>query len=176
MTKREGKDGTGGEEACSGLRIFGFQESVRRGTETGEGSDRPARREWGGQETGSENGLRRKLADAIACARERATLHATCSLWRRQKAALAGVAPSILLILLKLLTSNTALFLALELIIEQEKSLLVRLRSTDDGEHPFTSVIMRLLGNRNLGSRQAADFRDFCSVSANDASDHVRGD
>lgn len=43
-----------------GLRIFGIQESVQRGTETGRRPEEPARREWGGQETGLINGMGRR--------------------------------------------------------------------------------------------------------------------
>lgn len=63
---------------------------------------------------------------------------------------MAGVAPSILLILLKLLAANTALLLALKLVVEQEEGFFVGLRSANDSEHPFTGFVMGLLGNRNL--------------------------
>lgn len=59
---------------------------------------------------------------------------------------------NLLLLLLLLLSADPPLLLTFELIVEQEKSLFIGLRSTDYGKHPFARVIMWSFGDGNLGS------------------------
>lgn len=54
------------------------------------------------------------------------------------------------LLLLLLLSANPPLFLTLKLVVEEEESLLVRLRCTDDREHPLARLIVRCFRDGNL--------------------------
>ena len=54
------------------------------------------------------------------------------------------------LILLLLVAAYPSRLLALELIIQQEKRLLVRLRRTHDGEHAFARFVVGLLRDGDL--------------------------
>jgi hypothetical protein len=66
--------------------------------------------------------------------------------------------------------------LGLQVLVEKVQRRLVSLGTTHDGEHPFTSVIMRRLGNADSRARGLPDLRDLAAGAANDASHHVRRD
>lgn len=72
--------------------------------------------------------------------------------------------------------TDSSLLLALELVVEQEESLFVSLRGTDDGEHSLSRLIVGLLGDRYPGSRESSNLGDLGTTSTDDATDHVGGD
>lgn len=74
------------------------------------------------------------------------------------------------------LTTNAPFLLALKLVVEEEQGFFVCLGRPDDGEHTFASIIVRGLGDGDLGTRQATDFGNFGSAATNDAAHHVGGD
>ena len=84
------------------------------------------------------------------------------------------VVRSILFLLLQLLPAYPSLLFALQLVVEEEEGLLIRLWRPNDREHALARVIVRFLGNADLRTRETTDLRDFRTVAANDATDHVR--
>src|SRR5712672_1054782 len=75
-----------------------------------------------------------------------------------------------------MLLPNPPLLLALQLIIEEEKSLLVCLWSTNDSEHALASLVVWCLCNRDLGAREAPDLGDFGATTTDDAANHIGRD
>ena len=79
----------------------------------------------------------------------------------------------VLFLLLELLPADSPLLLALKLVVQQKERFLVGLGSTNDGEHPLAGIVVRLLGNGDLGTRQTANLGNLGSIAADDASHHV---
>ena len=84
-------------------------------------------------------------------------------------------APSSGLVFLSVAT-DTPVLLALELVVKQEQCLLVRLGCANDGEHSLAGIIMGLLGNGYLRTRQTSNLGDLGPATTDDAANHVGGD
>lgn len=79
----------------------------------------------------------------------------------------------LLLLLRLLLPPDPPLFFALQLVVKQEECLLVRLRCANDRKHALTRLIVRCLGNGDLGPRQTTNLGDLGPAAANNAAYHV---
>lgn len=65
--------------------------------------------------------------------------------------------------------------LCLKVLVKEVQRLLVGIGTASDGEHALAGLVMRSLGNADAGARGLADLADLAATTANDASDHVRG-
>ena len=79
-----------------------------------------------------------------------------------------------LLLLALMFLPDPPLFLTLQLIVQQEESLLVCLWSADDGEHTLACLIMWRFRNGDLGARKTPNLSNFGAATADDAADHIR--
>jgi len=79
-------------------------------------------------------------------------------------------------LLLVLRQLATASLFGLEVLVQEIQSLLVGLGASHDGEHAFTGLVMRGLGNRDASSRASPDLRDLGAATADDAANHVSRD
>ncbi len=62
--------------------------------------------------------------------------------------------------------TDPPLFLALELVVQQEQGLFVGFRSSDNSEHSLASLVVRDFGNRDSGTRESSDFSDLGTSSS----------
>jgi hypothetical protein len=65
--------------------------------------------------------------------------------------------------------------LCLEVLVKKVKSLLVGVGAASDGEHALSGLVMGSFGNADAGARGLADLADLTATTADDASDHIRG-
>ena len=80
------------------------------------------------------------------------------------------------LFLLSFFAAEPPLLLALELMVEKVKGLLIRFRRADDREHALTRLVVGFLGDRNLGAGESTDLGDLGSIPTDYTTNHVRGD
>ena len=59
--------------------------------------------------------------------------------------------------------------LTLQLVVQQEQGLFVGLGGSNDGEHPLATVVMRSLGDADLGSGKTSDLGDLGSSTSAEA-------
>ena len=86
------------------------------------------------------------------------------------------VVRSILFLLLQLLPAYPSLLFALQLVVEEEERLLVRLGGPDDREHALAGLVVRFLRDRDFRAGQSSNLGDLGTIAADDAANHVGRD
>lgn len=66
--------------------------------------------------------------------------------------------------------------LVLEVLVEQEKSLLVGSMAAHDCEHALIAVVVCSLSNGDASTRPLSDLADLATATTDDATDHIRRD